>query len=163
MTAITRNFARVSDRLYRCGKYSALGLHRISREFGIESVVDLREAWRVPLLSLRTYDRIGLKYLRSPISELGSFDESCLSTVLDTVGTSVSLVHCYKGCHRTGAFVAWYRVRLEGWTADRAIREMLSYGCWRHHADLETRIRTLLGANRSRPETSARSRDAVTV
>src|SRR5262249_7661024 len=38
------------------------------------------------------------------------------------------LVHCYKGIHRTGAYVAVYRMELEGWRKEDALAEMRDMG-----------------------------------
>ncbi len=38
------------------------------------------------------------------------------------------LVHCSAGRHRTGYLCALYRIERQGWTVERAIEEMLSFG-----------------------------------
>lgn len=37
-------------------------------------------------------------------------------------------VHCLKGVDRTGAVIAYYRVKICNWTPDQAINEMLALG-----------------------------------
>jgi protein tyrosine/serine phosphatase len=34
------------------------------------------------------------------------------------------VVHCQGGIHRTGAFIALFRIQYEGWSGDRAVEEM---------------------------------------
>ena len=36
-------------------------------------------------------------------------------------------VHCAGGRHRTGVMTAAYRMSIDGWTSDRAFKEMKSY------------------------------------
>jgi len=38
------------------------------------------------------------------------------------------LVHCFAGIHRTGGYVAVYRMEHDGWSAAEAIEEMRSMG-----------------------------------
>jgi protein tyrosine/serine phosphatase len=38
------------------------------------------------------------------------------------------LIHCSAGRHRTGYLCALYRIERQGWTVQRAIEEMLSFG-----------------------------------
>lgn len=45
------------------------------------------------------------------------------------------LVHCEGGRHRTGAMIALYRVRHDGWTAEKAMTEAKAFGyydAWGH-------------------------------
>ena len=37
------------------------------------------------------------------------------------------LIHCQAGIHRTGFLAAYYRVKFNGWSPERAIEEMESY------------------------------------
>ena len=37
-------------------------------------------------------------------------------------------VHCRRGCDRTGAVIACYRILVENWDAERAIAEARSFG-----------------------------------
>lgn len=47
------------------------------------------------------------------------------------------LVHCFAGIHRTGGYVALYRMEFNGWTADEAIAEMVTMGTARTTFDDE--------------------------
>jgi protein tyrosine/serine phosphatase len=49
-----------------------------------------------------------------------------LSLVNDPASQPV-YVHCVGGRHRTGVMTASYRMTHEGWTADRAFKEMKQY------------------------------------
>jgi len=49
-----------------------------------------------------------------------------LSIVNDPANQPV-YVHCLGGRHRTGVMTAAYRITEDGWTADRAFKEMKQY------------------------------------
>jgi len=52
-------------------------------------------------------------------------------------------LHCHYGADRTGAAVALYRIHIQKWTADAAIREMTRGGYHFHfiHGHLKRFIR----------------------
>ena len=56
---------------------------------------------------------------------------------MDDPMTKPVLVHCFAGIHRTGGYVALYRMEHNGWTADDAIAEMKSMGTIRTTFDDE--------------------------
>ena len=49
-----------------------------------------------------------------------------LALVSDPASQPV-FVHCVGGRHRTGVMTAVYRMTTEGWTADKAFKEMKDY------------------------------------
>jgi hypothetical protein len=48
-------------------------------------------------------------------------------------GRAPVLVHCLHGADRTGVMVAVYRVAVQGWSKEEAVREMTE-GCYGFHA-----------------------------
>ena len=44
--------------------------------------------------------------------------------------------HCWRGKDRTGAMCAAYRMAVEGWPLEAALREMEAYGFYRGWKDL---------------------------
>jgi len=119
-----RNFGVVvSGLLYRSGKYQASELHQCVKRFGIKKVVDLRD--RVQLFADSTYQNIGVEFRKYPLDENRPFPVDALS-VFD--GQTPTLVHCWKGVHRTGAWVAMYRILRQEWRTNEAIAEMMGYG-----------------------------------
>ena len=38
------------------------------------------------------------------------------------------LLHCFAGTHRTGAYVAVYRMDFEGWSSEKALTELRGLG-----------------------------------
>ena len=137
-----RNFHAVREGvLYRSGQMSIAGLKSVVHDFGIKTVVSLRDAVYVndppPDLAEENYCLAeAIKYVRiSPRSwwapdgsipaEIGV---SRFREVMDDESNYPVLIHCYAGIHRTGAFCAVYRMEKEHWTNQRAIDEMMAGG-----------------------------------
>lgn len=119
------NLFRVSDRLYRSAQPTDAGMARLPA-LGIKTVVNLRAfhsdrdevagtgldqvhlhvtAWHPERAEAVAFLRVMADPRRAPV-----------------------LVHCQHGSDRTGAFCALYRMAVEGWTADEAVREMTAGG-----------------------------------
>lgn len=120
-----RNFGIVvPGRLFRSGKYLARELRRATSRYGIECVVDLRSTWRDDLLAQSTYESIGVEFYRYPMNE----DEPIPQNALDVYDGRPTLIHCWKGAHRTGAWVAKFRMETQGWPIEEVFSEMLDFG-----------------------------------
>jgi protein tyrosine phosphatase (PTP) superfamily phosphohydrolase (DUF442 family) len=138
-----KNFRVVRpDILYRSGQMTLDGLKRAIHEYGIRTVVSLRDA-RVsgepaPDAAEEEYcTRLGMKYLRlaprawedlaggtAPVQKnVDQFLE-----VMDQAANYPVLVHCFAGTHRTGAYCAICRMEYEGWSNDRALEELKNQG-----------------------------------
>jgi tyrosine-protein phosphatase SIW14 len=116
-----RNFAKESPALWRGAQPTADGFRALEAA-GIKTIVNLRHDHDdLPLLS-----GTKLKYLWLP-SRTWSPDEHnivlFLRVLRDTSNWPV-FVHCAQGRDRTGVAVASYRMAVQGWTADEAIKEM---------------------------------------
>ncbi len=119
------NFHRVSDSLYRSGQPSSEGMKQL-REKKIVTVVNLRsfhsDRDEIGSTGL-AYEHIYMKAWHPEEKEAVRF----LQIVTDPKRTPV-LVHCQRGADRTGAMCAVYRVAVQGWTKEEAIREMTEGG-----------------------------------
>jgi protein tyrosine phosphatase (PTP) superfamily phosphohydrolase (DUF442 family) len=119
------NFHRVSDWLYRSGQPSSEGMQQL-REKEIVTIVNLRsfhsDRDEIGLTGL-AYEHIYMKAWHPEEKEGVRF----LQIVTDPKRTPV-LVHCQRGADRTGAMCAVYRVAVQGWTKEEAIREMTDGG-----------------------------------
>jgi protein tyrosine/serine phosphatase len=126
-----RRFFEFSPNRFRSGKYTASELADAVSRFGIRRVVDLRDRPE-RIMSPRTYTRIGVEYIRLPLSD----HEPIPASVLDVVDRDRTLVHCWNGSHKTGAVVAMIRMR-DGWAPEEVWSEMQAFGFGRwdaHHA-----------------------------
>jgi protein tyrosine phosphatase (PTP) superfamily phosphohydrolase (DUF442 family) len=119
------NLHRVSADLYRSAQPSAQGMANL-KSMGIRTIVNLRSFHS-------DRDEIGETALgqeRLPMQTWHINRKKAvrfLQLVTDPHRTPV-LVHCQHGADRTGIMCALYRVAVQGWTREEAIREMTDGG-----------------------------------
>jgi protein tyrosine phosphatase (PTP) superfamily phosphohydrolase (DUF442 family) len=116
---------KVSDDLYRSGQPTAEGMANLEK-MGIRTIVNLR---------LRNSDRdelegTGLGYVHINMEAWDADQEEVVEflRIVSDPGRVPVLVHCSYGADRTGAMCAVYRIVVQGWTKDEAIREMTQGG-----------------------------------
>ena len=121
----TPNFHKVSNDLYRSAQPTAAGMRNL-KERGIETVVNLRsfhsDRDEIGLTGLG-YEHIYLKAWHPERKEAVRF----LQIVTNPKRTPV-LVHCLHGADRTGTMCALYRIAVQRWCKEEAIREMTEGG-----------------------------------
>ena len=132
-----RNFRAVRDgKLYRSGQMSIDGLKWAIHDYGIKTVVTLRDSYYPgePPPGKEEEEFCAaeeIKYCRiSPLVSPPNGDEGVTKfcKIMDDPKNYPVLIHCYAGIHRTGAFCAIYRMEYEGWSNEEAIAEMRSWG-----------------------------------
>ena len=119
------NFADVTSMLYRGGQPTHNGFERLA-QMGIDIVVDTGRSKR----DEKQIKQLGMLYVSLPWH--------CPCPKDDVFGRFLKLikenpdkkifVHCRLGIDRTGMMVAVYRMGVQGWTAQQAMKEMHSYG-----------------------------------
>ena len=119
------NLHRINDRLYRSAQPTAEGMANL-KELGIKTIVSLRsfhsdrdEIWNTGL----EYEHIFMKAWHPEREDVVRF----LRLASDPERTPI-LVHCQHGADRTGVMSAIYRVAVQGWSKEEAIREMVQGG-----------------------------------
>lgn len=119
------NLYRVSSNLFRSAQPTAQGMIHLEKR-GIVTIVNLRsfhsdrdEIGKTGL----GYEHITMKAWHPERKEIIRF----LKIVTNPKQTPV-LVHCMHGADRTGTMCALYRVVVQGWTKQAAIREMTRGG-----------------------------------
>lgn len=142
--------------LYRSGQMDKAGLERFVYDYGVRTVITLREdnraneksmGWEPPFCAAN-----GIKYVQIPPARWWVSDgppparegvEKFLSIMRDP-GTYPPpvLIHCFAGQHRSGAYCAIYRMEFQRWTADQALEEMRQLGYDR--IDEEWDVRTFI-------------------
>ena len=123
------NFHKVSATLYRGAQPDTEGFRQL-KALGIKTVVNLRSfhSDRDEMNGLRFgYEHIWFKAWHAEDKEIVRF----LKIVTDTNNTPV-FVHCQHGADRTGTMCAIYRIAVQGWTKDAAIKEMTDGGYGYH-------------------------------
>jgi protein tyrosine/serine phosphatase len=120
------NFSEVTPTLYRGGQPSQRGFS-ILAERGINIVVDLRGSRNS---ERRLVTHLGMQYVAMPWHCPFPRDKTFaqfLRLVRKNPGKKI-FVHCRLGDDRTGMMIAAYRMAQEGWSAERAEKEMERYG-----------------------------------
>ncbi len=120
------NLYKISDDLYRSGQPTAAGLRNLEA-MGIKTILNLRcFHWDRFFKFGRAecdYKHIYFKAWQPEEEDAVEF----LRIVTDPRRTPV-LVHCHRGSDRTGTMIAVYRIAVQGWSKDVAIREMMEGG-----------------------------------
>jgi len=119
------NLHKVSEDLYRSAQPTSIGMTNL-KQMGIETVVNLRsfhsDQDEIGNTGLG-YEHIYMKAWHPEKKEVVRF----LQIVTNPKNTPV-LIHCLHGADRTGTMCALYRIAVQGWTKEEAIREMTEGG-----------------------------------
>ncbi len=124
------NFFRVDQKLYRSAqpkpgdfeKLYAMGIHRILNLQQFHN--DQDEIGNLPI-----------KEYRVPISVLNPKYDDLVKAVRYIIQSDAPvLVHCMQGSDRTGAVVVAYRIAIQDWSKENAIKEMIEGGYGYHTA-----------------------------
>jgi len=119
------NLHKVSETLYRSAQPSTEGMKTI-KAMGIETIVDLRsfhsDRDKIGDAGL-AYEHIYMKAWHPEEEDVVKF----LQIVTNPKRSSV-LIHCQHGADRTGTMCALYRVAVQGWSKEEALKEMTQGG-----------------------------------
>jgi len=119
------NLHKVSDTLYRSAQPTAEGMQNLEK-MGVKTIVNLRSyhSDRDEIGDTKlAYEHIYMKPWHPERKEIVRF----LQIVTDAERAPV-LVHCQHGADRTGTMCAIYRVAVQGWSTEEALREMREGG-----------------------------------
>lgn len=116
--------------LIRSPQPSAKDLAHLEEKYQIQTVLNLRgsklnkdwyqeESQACSALGLNLIDTRTVSTRPPSLDSLSIF----FSAILDDSKHPI-LMHCQGGIHRTGAFVALYRIHFQGWTPAQAISEL---------------------------------------
>ncbi len=121
-------------RIFAGGYQYPVPLKRIIARHEIKTVLSLREgddeydAQERDLLAAKgvQFRNVVIPY-KVPDAERIARIQEAIAVITDEANQPV-FVHCWAGCHRTGAVVAIYRVSRCGWTEAAARRELIDWG-----------------------------------
>jgi protein tyrosine phosphatase (PTP) superfamily phosphohydrolase (DUF442 family) len=120
------NFGEATTTLYRGGQPSKSGFRTLAR-MGINIVVDLRGSRDSERKIVR---HLGMQYVPLPWHCWFPKDKTFaqfLTLLRKNPGKKI-FVHCRLGDDRTGMMIASYRMAEEGWSAEKAEKEMEKFG-----------------------------------
>lgn len=121
------NFARVSEALYRGAQPTKKGFAEL-KKMGIKTIVNLRAM---------SSDRDELKgqglyycHIQSVAYDVDDDEVIAFLKVVTNHANHPIFVHCQHGADRTGAMCAVYRIYVQGWSKEDALKELYNFG---HH------------------------------
>lgn len=147
-----RGFREVTPNvLYRSGQFTPNGLAQLVHQYGFRTIITLRApdrpdmAWEEEFCSTN-----GIEFVRLPAREWWAKDGPAPADAIVKKFFKVVkdperyprpiLLHCFAGEHRTGAFIALYRIECEGWSNEDALKEM--HDCGYVNLDKEWDVRS---------------------
>jgi len=125
------NSGKVNDHFYRGAQPKSQGLAEL-KKLGINTVVDLRLEDPAKILWERQQvESLGMHFVHIPVSGWSPPTNEqvvqFLSLFHDDPAQKI-FVHCHYGEDRTGVFVATYRMAVEKWPTEQALKEMYFFG-----------------------------------
>ncbi len=127
-TVSIENFGRINDNYYRGAQPDSEDYADLAA-LGIRTVIDLTNDGEVR--EVDQVRRAGMTFYRIPMTTSAKPAPAAVAQFLTLVNDPANqpvYVHCVGGRHRTGIMTAVYRMTQDGWTADRAYKEMQQYG-----------------------------------
>ena len=126
---ILKNFGTVvPGKIYRSGQPSETQLGKWIQEYGFKSILSMR--FGVPDYEKELAERHGIKIYHVPFSAtkgLGEGQWKTIRPILTDESNLPILVHCHGGGDRSGIVTVFYRVEVQGWPLEKALREMNRY------------------------------------
>ncbi|HWL95533.1 MAG TPA: tyrosine-protein phosphatase [Phycisphaerae bacterium] len=118
--------------LYRSAQPKRGEIRHLAKEHHIKTIVIAREGTSRNVPDEReTAEASGVQVVNIPIESRQPVPDEQIAAFFKTVDDPANqpvLVHCSAGRHRTGLLCALYRIERQGWSVERAMEEMLSFG-----------------------------------
>ncbi len=125
------NAGKISSVLFRGNQPQTPAFAELQK-LGITTIVDLRGEDRDKIQwERRQAESLGLRFVHIPVGGWSApTDEQVLQFLSLFHGDSNQkvFVHCHFGNDRTGVFVAIYRMAVDHWRAEQALKEMYFFG-----------------------------------
>jgi tyrosine-protein phosphatase SIW14 len=125
------NAGKISSVLYR-GNQPHMPAFAELKRLGVTTIVDLRsEDTNKIQWERKQAESLGLRFVHIPVGGWSSpTDEQVLQflSLFHDNSNQKIFVHCRFGDDRTGVFVATYRMAIDHWRAEQALKEMYFFG-----------------------------------
>jgi protein tyrosine/serine phosphatase len=115
----------VPGRIYRSGQPGERQLEAWIRQHGLQGILTLRHG--LPSYERELAERYGVKIFHVPFSANSGPSEkewNVIREILTDEQNLPLLLHCRGGGDRTGIVTALYRIEVQGWPLEKALREM---------------------------------------
>ena len=124
-----RNLHQVDARLFRSAQPEPGGFDALAQR-GIKTVINLRMPGDVLPGEQPAAEAHHMTYRPMPLPAWHGPTPAQVDKILALIDSATPpvLVHCRRGADRTGMIVACYRIRHDGWTAERALAEAEEHG-----------------------------------
>jgi protein tyrosine/serine phosphatase len=122
------NLFKVSDELYRGAQPKEAGYAEL-KKLGVKTVVSLR-TFHSDRSDRKACRKHGLSYVNITVQAWEPEDEEVIEflEVVTNPENQPVFVHCKHGSDRTGMMSAIYRITVQGWSKEEAIKEMTKGG-----------------------------------
>jgi len=122
-----QNFGKVTELYLRGGAVTPDGVDRLA-SMGVKTIIDLRD--KPSPGEPEACKRNGITYHKFPMDGGVTPEDKAVNEILSIIQRSKApvYVHCSAGKHRAGTIAALYRIRVQGWSKERAWAEQQSYG-----------------------------------
>jgi len=126
------NAGKANGILYRGGQPKNEGALVQLKKLGVTTVVDLRGESREKMeWEQKQAEALGLRFVHIPVSGWSPPSDEQVAQFLSLFRDDRAqkmYVHCLFGDDRTGVFVATYRMAVEKWSPEQAMKEMYFFG-----------------------------------
>jgi protein tyrosine/serine phosphatase len=119
------NLHKVSNDLYRSAQPTVEGMRNL-RTLGIKTVVNLRSFHSDSTEVVN--NGLGYEHIKTKTWDLEEAEIIKFLKIVKSSKKIPTLVHCQYGADRTGTMCAIYRIVVQNWTKEEAIKEMTQGG-----------------------------------
>jgi tyrosine-protein phosphatase SIW14 len=125
------NAGKITEVLYRGAQPREVGFSEL-KILGVATIVDLRQEDRETIAWERKHvESLGMRFVHIPVNGWSPPSDEQVAQFLfllrDNPGQKI-FVHCRFGDDRTSVFIAAYRMAMEKWPSEQAIKEMYFFG-----------------------------------
>lgn len=119
------NFYKVDDNLYRSAQPLDEGFAEL-KKLGVKTVITLRTLHTDSVQC----EKMALYCFQIQVEVWDPDEEEVIEFLRAAINPSMHplLLHCKRGADRTGMMVAMYRIVVQGWSKEEALREMVLGG-----------------------------------